>query len=229
MRASRPASTPSSASTSARRTIAHLTEPIPRQQLDDAELLRQFVESELRYGLMVALDNQILNGNGTGENLRGILNTTGIQTVTTGADALVRARAALTLLQVSDLEPTAYVLSPTDWATIEGVAAAQFAANPGQPTATDAMQRRLYGVPVPVSNAIANGTGLLGAFSSSSELGTTQEVRIDWSEQVYDPNAFGAGDGASDFERNLIRFRAEGRWGLAITRPDGFVRITFGA
>jgi hypothetical protein len=48
---------------------------------------------------------------------------------------------------------------------------------------------------------------------------------IDWSETTDDPNALGAGVGASDFTRNVVRFRAEGRWCIAVTRPLAFVSI----
>jgi hypothetical protein len=56
-----------------------------------------------------------------------------------------------------------------------------------------------------------------------------EDVTIDWSENLYDPDALGAGIGASDFERNMVRFRCEGRFGLAIKRPAGIVKITFAA
>ncbi|MDP8905502.1 MAG: phage major capsid protein [Chloroflexota bacterium] len=202
-------------------TIAHLSEPIPRQQLEDAPLLRQFVDDELRLGLFLALDNQILNGNGTAPNLRGLNATTGVQTVTTGADALVRIRSAITALQQQDLEPDTLVVSPGDWAKIESVALAQFAANPSL-TPLDAMTRRLFGVTVLVTNATANGTAWLGAFRDGSYLEMRQEARIDWSEAGYNTGP----PITSDFERNLIRFRAEMRVGLAVTRPPAFVRIT---
>jgi hypothetical protein len=36
---------------------------------------------------------------------------------------------------------------------------------------------------------------------------------------MYDENALGTGVGASDFARNLVRFRCEARMDLAATRP----------
>lgn len=202
-------------------TIAHLSEPIPRQQLDDAQLLRQFVDQELRYGLFVALDNQILVGNGTAPNLRGLNSTAGTQTVTTGADALVRVRTAITSLQAVDLEPDALVISPSDWARVESVAIAQYAANPNM-SPMDLMTRRVFGVNVLVSTAATNGTAWLGAFRDGAFLVIREEARIDWSEAAYNVGP----PISSDFERNLIRFRAEMRVGFAVTRPAGFVKIT---
>jgi hypothetical protein len=78
-------------------------------------------------------------------------------------------------------------------------------------------------------HACPAGTAILGDFRGSSELHLTEEARIDWSEQTYDPNALGAGVGASDFQRNLVRFRAEMRANLAVTRPGAFVEVDVAA
>ncbi len=203
------------------KVIAHLSERIPRFYVEDAPLLRSFIQNEMFYGIQAALDGQILTGNGTGANLRGITATTGIGVVTTGTDALARTRTALTTIQSADLVPDAYVFTPSDWAKVEGVAMSQFAANSGVGSPVDGMTRTLWGVPVVVSTSLANGTALLGDFRGSASLFYTGQPRLDWSENTYDSVA-----GATDFERNFLRFRAEGRFGFAVTRPTGFVSIT---
>jgi HK97 family phage major capsid protein len=206
------------------RTIAHLTEPIPRQQLDDAALLRQFVDAELRYGLELALDAQILTGDGTGENLTGILNTTGRQAQAWAADVLTTTRKAVTALELDEQQPTAWTFNPSDWENVETAAAEQYAANPNQPTAVDRQARSLWGLPVVVTTAMPTGTGLLGDFRGSVRLEVAEDARVDWSENVYDATA-----GASDFQRNLVRFRCEGRFGLAVMRPRAFVEVDMAA
>ena len=45
------------------RTVAHLSTPIQRQDLDDATTLQEFVSAELVYGLGQAVEDQLLNGN----------------------------------------------------------------------------------------------------------------------------------------------------------------------
>ncbi len=97
----------------------------------------------------------------------------------------------------------------------------QFAANSGVGSPVDGMTRTLWGVPVVVSTSLTNGTALLGDFRGSASLFYTGQPRLDWSENTYDSVA-----GATDFERNYLRFRAEGRFGFAVTRPTGFVSIT---
>lgn len=140
-------------------------------------------------------------------------------------DALLTTRKALTKLQAADLDGDAFVMNPASWEKIETLAQAQFASNPQQSTPSSLMERRLWGISVLVSNAVAANVALLGNFRGSSELYTTQEATIDWNESTYDPNALGAGVGASDFMRNMIRFRAELRACIAVTRPLGFVSI----
>ncbi|MDQ3703434.1 MAG: phage major capsid protein [Chloroflexota bacterium] len=203
------------------RVIAHLSERIPRFYVEDAPLLRSFIQSEMFAGIRLALDAQLLSGNGAGANLTGITATTGIGVVTTGVDALVRTRTALTSIQQADVAPDAYVFTPSDWAKVEAVAMSQFAANAAAGNPVDGMTRTLWGVPVMVSTSLTNGTALLGDFKGSSSLFYTGQPRLDWSENSYDSVA-----GVSDFERNYLRFRAEGRFGFAVTRPTGFVSIT---
>jgi hypothetical protein len=51
--------------------------------------------------VLLALDDQILNGNGVGTNLTGILQTAGIQTQAKGADTMVNGILSLFVLRTS--------------------------------------------------------------------------------------------------------------------------------
>jgi HK97 family phage major capsid protein len=202
------------------RTVAHLSEPVPRQDLSDATLLGDFVDSELRYGLDLALDAQILSGAGTGENMTGILTTAGIQVQAFATDALTTCRKAITLLQTAELVPTGFVMNPASWEKCELLASSTFAAqgNENVPSPIGAMERSLWGVPVVVSTAVAANVAILGAWDTSSILFVTQDATVDWSEASYE-----VATTSTDFQRNMVRFRAEGRWNIAVTRPLGFV------
>ncbi len=195
-------------------TIAHLSEPIPRQYLDDASMLRQLVDDDLRHGLDLALDAEIV---------AAILAEASPAGSGLGTDPLTDLRKAITALQIADHTPSGFAMHPSDWETVELAATEQFAANPAM-NPTNALTRRLYGYPVVVSTSIAAGQALLGDFRGSALLVMRQQARVDWSEGVFDPT-FEAGAGATDFERNLIRFRAEMRAKLAVTRATGFVTI----
>jgi HK97 family phage major capsid protein len=200
------------------RTIAHLSEPVPRQDIADATLLGDFVDSELRYGLDLTLDAQILSGAGTGENLTGILTTAGIQTQAFATDKITTVRKALTLLENVDLVPTGIVLNPASWEAIELAAMATFAAKDSMGTPVNPMAQSLFGIPVVVSTAVAANVAVVGAWDTSSVLFVTQDATVDWSEASYE-----VATTSTDFQRNMVRFRAEGRWNIAVTRPLGFV------
>lgn len=202
------------------RTIAHLSEPINRQDLADAPLLAQFVEQEMFTGLMLALDGQILTGDGIAPNLPGFDATSGIQTVTVGADALVRLRSAITLIQSSDLVPAVFVISPSDYAKVETVAMASFAAN-SNVSPFELFQQQPFGLPALVTTAATNGTAwLLGRDVAYLEI--RQDATIDWTDAAY----VAGPPISSAFERNQLIFRAEMRVGLAVTQPAGIVKIT---
>ncbi|MPZ66127.1 MAG: hypothetical protein GEU83_11635 [Pseudonocardiaceae bacterium] len=85
--------------------------------------------------------------------------------------------------------------------------------------------RRLWGAPVVVSTSLAANTAYLVDFAGSTELHMRQDATVDWSENLYDPDALGAGVGASDWARNLIRWRAEMRAGFVVKRAAGVVKI----
>lgn len=61
-----------------------------------------------------ALENQVIHGDGTGENLTGLLNTSWIITQAFATDALTSIRKAMTSLKLYGIRPTALVLNPVD-------------------------------------------------------------------------------------------------------------------
>lgn len=202
------------------RTVAHLSEPIPRQHLADVATLQQFVENELRYGLELALDAQIVTGDGTGENFTGILNTPGIQVQPWSNNILTTCRSAVTKLEIQSLTPTHYLLNPADWERVEleqtsGGGDFVFGSAP-----VDRAARRLWGIQVLPTPAVPAGTGVLGDFRDSAFTVSREQAHIDWSESTFDAVA-----GASDFQRNMVRFRCEERVGFAITRPLAFCEV----
>src|SRR5690606_13765840 len=60
--------------------------PVTDEQLDDVEGVQSYLNARLMFGLRQRFDTQVLTGDGTAPNLRGILNTSGIQTQARGTD-----------------------------------------------------------------------------------------------------------------------------------------------
>jgi HK97 family phage major capsid protein len=209
------------------RTIAHLSEPIARQDLRDGQSLERVLDLEMRLGTELALEAQVINGSGSGENMTGIANVSGSQTQAWDTNVLTTTRKAKTKLEVlSFLDGAAYVMHPSDWETLELLADNEATYYLGGPVQTvDITARRLWGLPVVTTTAQTTGTTHLVNFPLATELQIVEDVRLDWSENVYDKDALGSGVGASDFQRNMIRFRCEMDAGLKIFQPSAIVEI----
>lgn len=199
------------------RTIAHMAK-LTRQAMDDAPRLQAEVDAEMRYGLALAEDGQILLGDGTGENLYGLMPQATAYALPTGATApttpIDKLRAAM-LQAVLGLYPAeAFVLNPVDWFNIEILkdsAGGYIFANPlamASPT--------LWGKPVAPTQSMTVGNFLTGAFKQAATLydRLTPEVLIS-SENV------------DDFEKNLLSMRCEERVALAVKRPAALIKGTF--
>ena len=201
-------------------TIAHVTEALDRALLSDFDQLVSFIDGQLRLGVLLAEEDQILNGDGIGVHFTGVLNTAGILTQATGADPQADAiHKAITKVRGYFYEPDGIVLHPNDWETIrlskdgEG----DYYAAP----IIEVGPTRLWGLRVITSPVIAEGTGLVGAFASGASLWDREEARVTFTES-------GLGDNAGEelFTRNQIRFRAEERLAFGVERPQAFCEVT---
>lgn len=198
------------------RTIAHW-EAAHRDALDDEPQLRGLIQNELLYGLRLIEDDQILNGTGTGQDLLGIRNVTGIQAYTHAspdnkADAL---RRAMTLVTLAYYEPTGVVLHDGDWEDIEllkddngqYLVAVSIAAGGEQ---------RVWRAPVVTTPAMQEGFALVGAFGLGAQIYDRQAGNIRIAEEH-----------ADFFTANAIVVLAEERLALATKRPESFVEVDF--
>ena len=199
------------------RVIAHLSEPTPQRYFKDHYLLEDFLAAEMEYGLELAVQSQVLTGDGLGENLTGILNTSGIVSVAAVVGDLVATlRKALTALQATGIAPTAFALNPNDMERLdlirEGSGTGQYLlGGPGSKT-----EQTLWDVPRVASTVIPAGTAILADWPQA-ELVVREdaEVAVDTSGE--------------NFTKNLATMRVEGRYGLAVKRPAAFAEVTLPA
>jgi HK97 family phage major capsid protein len=204
------------------RTIAHW-EAAHRHALADEPQLRGIIDNELLYGLRLVEDAQILSGSGAGEDLHGILNTSGIQSYAwsdgetapvpdTKADAL---RRAATLAFLSYYEPTGVVLHPNDWEDIELTKNTNGDYLLAVSIALGA-EPRVWRMSVVDTPAMPEGTALVGSFGIGAQLYDREEANVRISESH-----------ADFFVRNAIVILAEERLALAVKRPESFVEVSF--
>jgi HK97 family phage major capsid protein len=200
------------------KVLAHWI-PATRMALADAGQLRTIIEEQLRYGLQFVLEAQVANGNGTGQNLTGILNTSGIGSIAKGdashttendADALHRA---VTSIRLAFGEPNGVALHPTDWETIrlsKTSGSGDYLYGPPAMAGT----QQVWGLPVVAGAVIPQGTGIVADWRQAI-LWLREGVQVL------------ASDSHSDFfVRNMIAVLAEMRAAFGIVRPDQFTKVT---
>ena len=192
--------------------VAHLSEAIPEQWLEDAPSLNRFIEDELAAGLNSALEVQLDHGTGVSPQLDGILTTaTGTQAYATSP--LVTIRTGLSQLEAAGLVPSAIILAAADWLAIELALLTTDGFMLGNGTSgapLDSVKRTLWGTPVVVSVAHVAGTALI---LSEESVGLVTDGNID----------FMWGRIADDFAKNQVRARCEIRAGVEIFRPSGVI------
>lgn len=196
------------------RTIAHFVK-VRKQTLADVAQLETTLRDRLMYGVLRALERQVISGDGVGENMTGILHTAGIaapdvSAIDLGADKTLEG---LVSVLISGAVPNVIALSPRDWANMLTAKASTsgdyFSGGPFIATA-----QRLWSTPVVPCLGVPVGTALVG----DTRLGCTLFVREGVSVTVSDSDS-------DDFTRNRLTLLGEGRWALAIWQPAAFAAV----
>jgi HK97 family phage major capsid protein len=183
-----------------------------KRSLSDAGQLQGIINDELRADLEEELEDQMLNGNGASPNLTGLANTSGTQTQAWATDILTTTRKGRTLVQtVGRAIPTAYVLNPTDWETIDLLQDNEARYYYGGPM--DVGTPRLWGLRIVESEAQPAGAGWVGDWRKAV-LWDREQAMISMSDSHDD-----------FFTRNLVAILGELRAAWGIIRPQAFVEL----
>lgn len=192
------------------KTIAHWL-PATKRSLSDASQVRTLIDNFLRYGLFEEMEDQIVNGDGTGENFSGILNTNGVQVQPWVDDLLATARKAKTRVKNARGVANAYLLHPNDAERLDLLKDDQGRYYYGGP-AQDGAQP-LWRLPVVETEAVGEGVGICGDF----------RLAVLWDREQA---AISVSDSHNDFFiRNLVAILAELRAAFGIIRPAAFVQF----
>jgi len=195
------------------KTIAEWV-PVTKRALADVAQLEGLINDELALDIAETEEDQILNGNGSGENFTGINQTSGIQTQAFSTDLFQTVRKGITKLStVGRVSPTALVINPADAEKIDLTKDGQNRYYYGGPSAIG--QRTLWGVPVVESETQAAGTGLIGDFTKAV-LWDREQTTVTMTDSH-----------ADFFIRNLVAVLAEERLAFGVTRPTAFCTVAF--
>lgn len=189
--------------------------PVTDEQLEDEPQVRGYINNRLPFMLRQRLDLQLLVGNGTPPNLRGILNVVGIQTQAKGTDPVPDAiyKAIVKVRVTGRAMPSAVIIHPNDWQDVRLLRTADGIYIWGNPS--DAGPERIWGLPIGQSDAITENTALVGDFANFSELAMRRgiDIQVSNSHSTY-------------FVEGKQAIRADLRCALVIYRPTAFATVT---
>lgn len=193
--------------------------PLTTEIIDDAPLLRGYVDSRLGYFLAIREEDQILNGSGSGANLKGLLNFTGVQTRSAGSDVPITLALAMGDVEANaDAEADGIVMNTVKyWTAVATRYSTQFDggySDRGFPY-QDPSNLGFWGMNTVRTRALATNKAIVGAW----KLGATLLDRM--------RNTIFVGNQHANFLiENKVAVVAEERIGLAVHRPDFFVNVT---
>jgi HK97 family phage major capsid protein len=190
------------------RKIAHFI-PATKEALDDVSFLEGQIRGRLAFGVRRIEETQVLTGNGTGTNLLGIVNRTGIQTQAKGTDP--NPDAVYKAMQ--KIRGSAGVFHPADWTLIKLLRTADGIYIWGNPS--DEGPDRIWGMMVRQTTGMTQGTALVGAFRPHAEVLRREGITVTLSTEH-----------STFFTDNKVAILAESRLGLACYRPSAFATVT---
>lgn len=197
-------------------TLAHAV-PITRRGFRNKAQVRSHVDNRLRFGLADVLDAQIVTGSGTGENLEGIQNTTGLQSqpyddeATAAENMLIAIRKAMTKTAVAGYPATAVGMDPIDTEAVRLLRTTTGEFLFGPPA--QAGDQTVWGRRVAESVAFAAGEPIVGDWRQA-------ELYVIGGVQVL------VSDSHSDwFLRNLLAILAEFEVIFGVVAPAAFCEV----
>lgn len=183
----------------------------------DFPTFSQYTEVELQRQITDAENWQLLNGDGTGDNLLGLLNTTGTLSRAKGA-----TDTALDVLEqgITDLrngpsycEPDAIIINPNTWSAIRRTKNSlgdYVLGDPGQTTVSD-----VWGVPVLQTTQITPGVIVMGNLEIATQAFVREGVILSLSNSS-----------DNDFTNGKVKIRATERLTLGVSRPTALNILT---
>lgn len=154
--------------------------PVTDEQLEDVDGIKSYLDQRLGYMIRARVDSQLLVGDGTPPNIRGVNNAANIQTQTLAAAGGVTPDAvymAMTKVRVTGrANPSGIVMHPNDWQDVKLLRSADGIYIWGSPA--DNNPDRIWGVQVAITDAQTEGTAIVGDFQGYSLLVLRRDLEL---------------------------------------------------
>lgn len=188
-------------------TIAHWLK-VSKQIMADAPALMAYIQNRLRYGVELREETQIVSGNGSSPNLKGMTvspNFTAF-TPTSGDTAIDSFNRAFRTLDNADYPANGVIMNPATWGAIERLKDENKNYLVGSPFG--AIVPTIWGKPVALTPSMTADKLLAGAFDMAFMYLERQATEVEMSDSD-----------DTNFQQNLITIRAEKRGVLGGLRP----------
>lgn len=188
------------ASAAVRKVTAYIK--VSKEMLDDIPLMEAEINEELRERINLTIDDQLLSGDGLGQNLTGILanavafNAGSFALAVDEANNADVLRVAINQIMIAQFQPNFIVMHPSD-VTAMDLAKASDGHYVLPPFSTNA-NTVIKGVPIIANTGMTEGDYLVGDFSKSA---------VRFREGL----TFDVGYENDDFTKNFVTILAEAR------------------
>jgi len=209
--------------------------PVTEELLSDVASVNGYLDSRLKTMLQLRLDSELINGDGSAPNIRGILNKSGINTFDFSAYAGNLGRIGQLYQAITEIrkdafmEADAILMHPSDWNDVVTTVTSDFAGTSGAGYAGkdplfvgagmfgNGVNPSIWGVKVVPTTAITAGTVLVGTFGGglASHIITREGMEVAMSDSHDD-----------FFTKDKVMMKASMRLGFAIYRATAFCSIT---
>ena len=190
---------------------------VTRKAMNNIPGFVSFLQARLPEKFQRALDAQILYGDGTTPNLKGILTTGNFVASTAAASQKLIEKLiddVATLEDTYERDATGILLRPVDYyGFFKNKAAGSGEYNLPEGVTFVNGQMYLFGIPVYASTAITAPDYVVGDFDMGAQLLTQEGMRIEFFEQ----------DG-TNVRENKVTVRIEGNYALPVYGPDFFIK-----
>lgn len=195
------------------------------EMIEDLDFWVAEINNRAMYTLAMVEESQLLNGDGTGQNILGVLQRSGIQTVTqavspdTAQDAIFRAIIAVQT--ATGLSADAILINPADYQTLRlskdangqyfggGFFAGQYGSGGIE------FQPPLWGLRTIVTGAVTAKTCVVGAFEAATTVYRKGGIRVE-----------STNSDLGKFTKDIVTTRVEERIALAVRMPAAIVKVT---
>jgi hypothetical protein len=203
-----------------------------RATAEDLGQFSAFMAQILHPGLVDRLEGQIVNGNGVGDNLRGILHTPTIGNYdrdgTNNESRYDAIRGGIALVWADfKRPPDAVLINPADWELIEEE---ENADGERLLSGEERTQQKIGATPAVLTSVVAQGTALVGAFRLGSTLWFRTGVMERMTSNNKDtinlvPATRMSGEHEDFFIKRLLAVIAELRVAFAAWRGSAFCEV----